>query len=1735
MKKLNAVIALLLISTMLNASVTELYSPRFAGGSFYTGDVVAPQSGIRNAALPAQIQRYTFDINYLLLKGLGSEQSGMGHVANLSAAFPFHYGVLSTTGQFLYTGNFAGSKLDYGTNGSFQFNFAKEIYSDLFIGAGITTGFGSKDGVMDWGLGGNLGIFYNWGTLGPLKDFRWGFAMNNMGKDFNGLYPAFTPVLYGDFIAYENDTARVQVLSELSFPGFTDTELLFGASLVLFENLSINTSSRLVISDLIDGDVNRLIPSLGVYYNLKIGEEERDLKTYASATPYTDGIWAFGLGGSLPLGAKDTNPPEVEITYGTPQYISPNFDGIKDVLEFPVSARDERYIAGYSVTIKDTYGNTVKVIKNKDERPENESFRNLFDKLISPKTGIPVPESFRWDGKTDSGEEAPDGKYTFSVSFTDDNGNSRIMESRTFFIDTEKPEIVLSKPDGLDLIFSPNGDGNKDTFIVEQTGSSEFVWDAKVLDINGDVVWSKQITSSEPVNLEWDGKDNTGFLVPDGVYQYALSSTDLAGNSNSDVIDNIIINTQQPPVGITIDTASFSPNGDSIKDSVGFVMDIPVKTGIIQWELQVLDEADSSVRVFSTESQGFSVIEDTIVFDGRDSEGIFLAEGIYKGRLTVEYQNGHKPTVDSPEFRVDITPPSAEVKADYTMFSPNGDVRKDEMLFRQTTSVEEEWTGTVYNEAGEVVKQVNWKNRAPETFTWNGKDEEGNLLEDGNYSYLLESTDYSGNRGASESLPFVLNTQETKAVLALSDRAFSPTEKGLNASVEIIPEIDAEIPVVDYTLEVIDSEEQVVASLGSGRDMKTLYSWNGVDNKGQKAPEGNYKAALSVEFENGNLVTTRTGELVLDTVVPEALVTLKEKFHIFSPNGDGKKDAVSFDQKTSKEAIWTGSLVNDKGEVVRSFNWKDNAPLSFSWDGKDKDNMLLPDGDYIYQLTSVDSAGNRGVSEKIAVVIDTENAEVFVSTSERAFSPNGDGAKDSVLFVPNLKKTDGIDSVEYRVLGSENQVIKSIVKTDGFTEPVLWDGTGAGGRTSDGVYNVELVVNYKRGDSPLAGTSVILDTQAPEALVSADNMVFSPNGDNRKDLVVFTTDTSDEAFWTASVTDKNGKVIKSSEWEGTPDSSWSWDGRNGDINVIENGDYVYQLTAEDEAGNRYESSKMVITLDISSSNVLLSSDLEAFSPNKDGIKDSMTFTSRVETTSPIESYTLDIVNRAGETVKTFTGKRDPGKITWDGLNNEGQRASDDVYKAKMTLVTINGNSPQSQTGDFLLDTEYPSLTLQAENTLFSPDGDTLKDSVIFHQKGEGEELYTGEIYDEKGTLVRQWHWNGTLNSVSWDGKDKSGNVMPDGSYSYKLFSTDAAGNTTVKNVAQMVVDTRPTVVYITVKKTAFAPDLVQEHGPQSFGLIVNEKEGIESWSVAIRDDEGTLYKTLTGGETVPKNVEWDGKDEEGRFVDADLKAELNVVYARGNSPRYSTKTFTADSQKPLVKVGINPVPFSPDDDYLDDELTISMGVKDASEIEEWKLEVKDPRNNTFITFEGVGKPGREIIWDGKSNKGELVQAAEDYPFVMTVKDAVGHTGTFEGEIPVDIMVIKDGDRLKIKISSIIFEPNSAELSLSGEKGESNNKILKRLAEILGKYSSYKIIVEGHANNIYGDEITGKQRESLKDFSKKRAEAVVDALTDNGVSAGRMSVVGVGGDDPVVSFLDYNNTWKNRRVEFILVK
>ena len=257
-----------------------------------------------------------------------------------------------------------------------------------------------------------------------------------------------------------------------------------------------------------------------------------------------------------------------------------------------------------------------------------------------------------------------------------------------------------------------------------------------------------------------------------------------------------------------------------------------------------------------------------------------------------------------------------------------------------------------------------------------------------------------------------------------------------------------------------------------------------------------------------------------------------------------------------------------------------------------------------------------------------------------------------------------------------------------------------------------------------------------------------------------------------------------------------------------------------------------------------------------------------------------------------------------------------------------------------------------------------------------------------------------------------------------------------------------------------------------------------------------------------------------------------------------------NSKEPKLSVGISPQYFSPDGDGEYDDLTIMVKAECDSPMKNWSFTVEDPATlKPFWTAKGTTTLQEKIIWNGRSARGEVVQSATDYPYEFTVTDSNNLSSTIKGFVKVDVLVIREGERIKIQVPSIIFRSDAADFKTTEElmrnpnydgktQGldnrtlENNVKVLGRVSEILKKFRDYSVQIEGNANNLSG---TQQEEDEVKLLSEQRAQYVRDWLIKDGVSASNLKAVGNGSKNPATLSTAIEDRWKNRRVEFILKK
>jgi outer membrane protein OmpA-like peptidoglycan-associated protein len=110
--------------------------------------------------------------------------------------------------------------------------------------------------------------------------------------------------------------------------------------------------------------------------------------------------------------------------------------------------------------------------------------------------------------------------------------------------------------------------------------------------------------------------------------------------------------------------------------------------------------------------------------------------------------------------------------------------------------------------------------------------------------------------------------------------------------------------------------------------------------------------------------------------------------------------------------------------------------------------------------------------------------------------------------------------------------------------------------------------------------------------------------------------------------------------------------------------------------------------------------------------------------------------------------------------------------------------------------------------------------------------------------------------------------------------------------------------------------------------------------------------------------------------------------------------------------------------------------------------------------------------------------------------------------------------LIVSLSDVLFDFNQATL-----KPGAREKLAK-VSGILLAYPSLNMNMEGHTDSVGSDEYNMK-------LSQRRADAVRDYITSNGINAANVQAIGLGKDGPVASNDTAAGRQQNRRVEMVV--
>jgi len=490
---------------------------------------------------------------------------------------------------------------------------------------------------------------------------------------------------------------------------------------------------------------------------------------------------------------------------------------------------------------------------------------------------------------------------------------------------------------------------------------------------------------------------------------------------------------------------------------------------------------------------------------------------------------------------------------------------------------------------------------------------------------------------------------------------------------------------------------------------------------------------------------------------------------------------------------------------------------------------------------------------------------------------------------------------------------------------------------------------------------------------------FNPEGDN----VAFSATISAPANWTMIITDSGNNVVRT--FSGTGSSiNLRWYGEDSQSAKVADGSYGYTIEAVNpETSETAPPLHGVVTAGRQLPIALIETPADNQILSGGSVLD---ITGTATDTIDFKKYTIDY--GLGDNPVSWTTLKNSSTAvqnallySWNLTNITGG-----VYTIRLTVTDNAGNIAVKTTRIRLLWIKTASVS----ESFISPNGDNKQDSTVISASASYPVNWNVAISNPGGGQVRTFSISGDAFTQAWDGKNGSGVLVPDGTYSYRIDAVDPDSSiSAVSKSGTITVDTIPPVSSITV--------------PASGAVLRNSVPVTGSASDANLDNFAVDYGPIAG------SGPWSLLATANTGVSNDVLATWVTNDLGKNSPyqngEYLLRLTTSDK---AGNVSTATVPVSIDNLLLTDVTTSSHTLDTyANQTATVSFSINKPATVTFkIVPEKQGPAGTPVYqstvncpaagpysftWDGKNTAGTVVPD-EAYLYILDANDGTRTDG-----------------------------------------------------------------------------------------------------------------------------------------------
>ncbi|WP_318557046.1 Ig-like domain-containing protein [Geobacter anodireducens] len=845
------------------------------------------------------------------------------------------------------------------------------------------------------------------------------------------------------------------------------------------------------------------------------------------------------------------------------------------------------------------------------------------------------------------------------------------------------------------------------------------------------------MTGNGSYTATWDGRDESGNLVPLGSYEIQVFNTGSSARYNASTSVQVSVGVSS----ITVNPNPYTPTGTNLA-----VITVEATPGQVGMYINV-DSSYYNWRYWSGKPK--------LVLTETATPGVYtvnwnaVGRGYYAGFDHIWPDGIYNVTVlDNADQqlpatgKVTIAGGISAVSVSPSQFNAMGGATA---TITATGGTGLSLQARLYK-SGTLFRTLPMTGNGSYTATWDGRDESGNFVPLGNYEVQIF------NAGSSVRYSPTTSVQVSIGVSSITTTPNPYTPNGTNVSAITVQATPGQVGMyvnVDssyYNWRYWSGKPKLALTETATPGVYTV-NWSAV-GRGYYVgfdhiwPDGTYNITV---LDSADQQLPTTGKVTIIGGVSAVTVSPSQ----FNAIGGATATITA----TGGTGLSLQARLYKSGTLFRTLPMTGNGSYTATWDGRDESGNLVALGSYEVQIFNAGSSVRYSPATSVQVSIGVSS----ITTAPNPYTPTG--TNSSVITVVATPGQVGmyvnVDSSYYnwRYWSGKPKLALTETATPG-VYTVNWDAVGRGYYAGfdhiwpDGIYNVTVLDSV---DQQSVTTGKI--TISGISTVSVSSSQFTPGGNN---YVTITAKGAvgklfDARIYNAS-TNALTRVLPLTEVAGT--YTVDWDGKDAYGNFAGANNYTIQLAARDSSIRYYPTSSLKVNVAV----FTISASPDPFVP--DGIN-STTITVRADAlqsglkatvSHPQSGTSAQLPLREAGSAGTYT-------TTWDGKIN-GAIPRDGIYTIR--IYDSAGNQFPA-TGTFTLSSAKSLTVIPSPFEITGSSTTTISAQMPsgLHLEARIGSLKTLSLTETAGTY-----------SAVWDGKDSSGVFAPAGTYNVAIWNID---------------------------------------------------------------------------------------------------------------------------------------------------------------------------------------------------------------------------------------------------------------------------------------------------------------------------------------------------------------------------